>query len=235
MLVATGFNESIGYNLLQYACFKPADFILTEHLTKEKDVLTCTIFFERKGDEYVCSHYDASLLKEMEVPDTSLQGVQLKQLDRLMAETDWQLDSSNSNDLDLENETSWQKVKRIEGIVSDLLRLSATDEGKRFADLLKLKHWSNIPFNPMMGNLSALRSRFEVTQRFFFYDGKGILVDEAYRFLMNRWLEKKLQARKRRAVGEETEDANAGSNGTPGKEKSLLQKKRKTKEQKIKR
>jgi hypothetical protein len=197
MLVAIGFDESLGYRLLQYVCFKPAKFVLTEHLAKGKDVLTCAFCFERKGDDYVCIYYDASLIKEMEVPDISVQNTALRELDKRMAETDWQLDGNSINGFDLDNEANLLRIKRVEGIITDLIRLSVTDDGKRFADLLKLKHWSNIPFNPMMGSLNPLRSRFEVCQRFYFYDGKGISVDEAYRFLVNRWLEKKIHGRKR--------------------------------------
>lgn len=233
-LVATGFNENIGRRLLQYVCFRPADFILTEHLAKDKDVLTCTLFFERKGDDYVCSFYDASFLKETEMPDISVQGIHLRELDKRMSETEWQLKESGNGSFNLNNEASWEREKRIEGIVTDLSRLSATDEGKRFADALKLKYWAHIPLHPMMGNINALKSRFEVCQRFYFYDGQGISVDEAYRFLLNRWLEKKLQARKKQPI-QEGGMGNVENGSATANENGLLLKKRKTRTQKIKR
>lgn len=224
MLVATGFNESTGYRLLQYVCFKPADFILTEYIVKEKDVLTCHIYFERNDDKYVCSYYDASFLKEIKVPDLSIQGISLTELDRRMAETDWRFEG-DLNGFDLGNTANWQRENQIEGIVTDLFRLSATGEGKPFADALKLKYWATVPLHPMMGNLNAIRSRFEVSQRFYFFDGNGISVEEAYRFLLNRWLEKKFQAGRKKALpgNDVVRDRDGEASGS---DKGLLKKKR---------
>lgn len=233
MLVAAGFSESTGYRLLQYVCFKPADFVLTEQVIKGPDLLTCQLYFERKGDEYICSYYDACFLKEVKVPDLSIQGINLKELDRRMGETDWQMNSSVSGSFSLSEEVSGQRENQIEGIVTDLFRLSATGEGKQFADALKLKHWATIPLHPMMGNLNTIRSRFEVSQRFYFFDGKGISVEEAYRFLLNRWLEKKFQAgRKKTLPGYDVVRERDGE--ASGSDKGLLKKKR-VKAQKIKR
>lgn len=262
MLVATGFSENLGHRLLQYVCFKPADFVLTEQVARGPDLLTCQLYFERKGDEYICSYYDACFLKEVKVPDLSIQGINLKELDRRMGETDWQMNAGGSFDQDLggpnwqagtgkikqvvdrtdweagaacklQDEASWHRENQIEGIVTDLLRLAATDEGKPFADALKLKHWATVPLHPMMGNLNAIRSRFEVSQRFYFFDGKGISVEEAYRFLLNRWLEKKFQADRKKALpgNDVVRDTDGEASGS---DKGLLKKKR-VKAQKIKR
>lgn len=233
MLVASGFSENLGHRLLQYVCFKPAEFVLTEQVTRGPDLLTCQLYFERKGDEYICSYYDACFLKEVKVPDLSIQGINLKELDRRMGETDWQINSSVSGNFSLSEEVSWQRENQIEAIVTDLLRLAATAEGKPFADALKLKHWATIPLHPMMGNLNAIRSRFEVSQRFYFFDGKGISVEEAYRFLLNRWLEKKFQAGRKKALpgNDVVRDTDGEASGS---DKGLLKKKR-VKAQKIKR
>lgn len=278
MLVATGFSENLGHRLLQYVCFKPADFVLTEQVARGPDLLTCQLYFERKGDEYICSYYDASFLKEVKVPDLSIQGVNLKELDRRMGETDWQMNAGGSFDQDLDgpnwqagagefkqgvdetgwqpgagkikqgvdrtdweagaagslhDEAGWQRENQIEGIATDLLRLAATDEGKPFADALKLKHWATVPLHPMMGSLNAIRSRFEVSQRFYFFDGKGISVEEAYRFLLNRWLEKKFQAGRKKALPGNDVVRNTDGEAS-GSDKGLLKKKR-VKAQKIKR
>ena len=65
----------------------------------------------------------------------------------------------------------------------------------------------------------------EVSQRFYFFEGQiGISVDEAYRFLQNRWLEKQMQTKKKVSdanKGEELTDEEHTSSGN-----GLLQKKR---------
>ena len=39
------------------------------------------------------------------------------------------------------------------------------------------------------GNINPLKNKSEVSQRFYFFEGQtGISIDEAYRFLQNRWL-----------------------------------------------
>ena len=77
----------------------------------------------------------------------------------------------------------------------------------------------------MFGNISPLKIKSEVSQRFYFFEGQaGISVDEAYRFLQNRWLEKQMQAKRKEPVAineEELSDAEHSSSGN-----GLLQKKR---------
>lgn len=229
MLIATGFEETIGRKLLQHVCFKPADFVLIERLVKGKDILTCSIFFERKGDEYSCTYYDAAFLKSTEVPELTINGINLRELDKAMAAIDWMI-TTTSGKFDLKDETSWHQEQQIEKIVTDLFRLSATDEGRHHADSLKVRYWQDVPVAPV--NLPAIRSKFEVSQRFYFFDGQGISIDEAYRFLLNRWLEKKIHGRKKQ-VGDSADGVeDAGNAGT---DKSLLQKKSKRKTQKISR
>lgn len=232
-LVTLGFDESIGYRLLQHICFKPVDFTLIERIRKGKDVLACSIFFEKKGDEYICSYYDAAFLKEMEMPDLLIHSVNIRELDQRMVETDWQGINKQAAVFSLENEGTWEREKRIEKIVMDLSRLSVTEEGKNFADCLKVKHWSGIHMNATMGNLNVVKSRFELIQRFYFFDGQSISIEEAYRFLLNRWLEKKLLTKRKQEVNPIPDDA--AESGVAGGDKSLLQKKRKTKANKLKR
>lgn len=233
MLSTIGFDD-IGYRLLQHICFKPEEFTLTERLIKGNDMLTCSIYFERKNDAYTCSYYEASFLKEMEMPDLVVQTINIKELDKRMTETDWEIRDEKAGSFNPGDESVWQREKQIEKIVTDLSRLSITEEGKHFADCLKVKHWSGIPPHSSIGNLNALKSRFEVSQRFYFFDGQNISIDEAYRFLLNRWLEKRMHAKKKGGSNEVTEDTEAGNGETTG-DKSLLQKKRRSKTNKIKR
>lgn len=229
MLMATGFSATIGKKLLQHICFKPADFILTERLIKGKDILTCVIFFECKGEEYTCTYYDAAFFKAIDVPELTVNGISLRDLDKAMAAIDW-MNSSAPGKFDLKDEASWQRELQIEKIVTELFRLSATDEGRHHADGLKVRYWQDVPVAGI--NLPAIRSKFEVCQRFYFFDGQGISIDEAYRFLLNRWLEKKVHGRKKQTGNTAAAIEEAGSTGS---DKSLLQKKHKRRTQKINR
>lgn len=196
-LTAIGFEHKIGLRLLQQACFQPAQFILTEKMVKGKDLLTCTLYFERKGEEYSCHYYDACLLKEVELPSTVLEDVAVLELDQRMGKIVWMPDAINIEAFQLEQEETWEREREIEKVVSELSRLSSSVEGKYYADCLKLKHWAELPLPFALGNLQSLKSRMEVNQRFYFLDGKGISLDEAYRFLLNRWMEKNWAAKKK--------------------------------------
>lgn len=92
---------------------------------------------------------------------------------------------------------TWDRENAIASVVGSLNKLSATAEGKYFADALKIKYWADAGLEDWVGNLSAIRSRYEISQRVYFIDGEALAVDEAYRFLLNRWVEKKMQAKKR--------------------------------------
>lgn len=231
MLVTTGFDNGIGQRLLQHICFKPADFVLTERLVKGKDMLTCSIHFERKDDLYTCHYYDAAFLKAIELPELTIQGINIRELDKRMNEIDWSMKEVTAASFNLQDESGWQREKQVEQIVTDLSRLSAFEDGRFYADSLKVKYWLDVPV--INANLNATRSKFEVSQRFYFFDGQGIAVDEAYRFLLNRWLEKKLLHGKKKQAGNPGAADAADEVGNGGTDKSLLQKKRKRRTTKI--
>ncbi len=74
------------------------------------------------------------------------------------------------------------------------------------------------------GNISPLKNKTEVSQRFYFSEGQpGISVDEAHRFLQNRLLEKQMQVKRKQPVEPTNEQggSSASANGS-----GLLRKKR---------
>ncbi|WP_438946743.1 hypothetical protein [Sediminibacterium sp.] len=231
MLIRAGFEEGIGYRLLQRISFTPAAFILIEKLQKNKDLLTCQLYFERNGTEYACGYYDVSLIKGIVMPERSLNNINLAELDLAMDVIDWQF-KADSESFRLDDELTWKREKEIAEAVNQLARLSATQDGKHFADALKLKYWLGSGLEELVGNLNAIRAKFEISQRVYFIEGEGISVDEAYRFLLNRWMEKKMQA-KRREKGKEALNDKTEPQGE-GLSKGLLLKKRRSKSRRIK-
>ncbi len=225
MLIRTGFEENIGYRLLQKVCFNPAAFMLTERLHKNADLLTCRLQFERSGTEYTCGYYDVSLVKGIVIPERMIGNVNLAELDFSMGEIDWNFRMDDKG-FRLGDEASWKREKAIAEMINQLSRLSVTEEGKYFADALKLKYWTEAGLDDLVGNLNAIRAKFEISQRVYFIEGEGISVDEAYRFLLNRWMEKKMQARKREQGKENQNDNSDSTMEVAGK--GLLQKKKRT-------
>ncbi len=127
-----------------------------------------------------------------------------------------------------EEKSTWEKELKIESIVSELNALEISGEGKTIAVSLKIKHWAGVPNQELFGNISSLKYKSEVSQRFYFFEGQtGISVDEAYRFLQNRWLEKEMQTKKKQTdspqPGAIEKDSQASSSS------GLLKKKRQSK------
>jgi hypothetical protein len=200
MLTRAGFEEGISYKLLQKICFAPSTFAIVERLQKNRDTLTCTLHFERVGTGYACPYYDVALVKAIVMPERTINAISLQQLDRAMSDIDWR-SQSDSRDILLGDEKTWLREKNISLVIGQLGRLSSTEEGKPFADALKVKHWLDAGLEELIGNLNALRAKVEISQRVYFIEGEAIPVAEVYRFLLNRWMEKKMQAKRKAGVG----------------------------------
>lgn len=225
-LRSIGLEGNVEKDLLQYACFLPAAFTLTRQVLKDKDLVTCSFYFARTKEVYACSYYEVALLKNLELPDRVVASVHVGELDQRMAAIHWDAGEGPGEDVNLQDEATWKREREIEQVVKDLLQLKSGEEGKYFADALKVKHWSYGNVHPLFENLQALRARFEISQRFYLVEGQVISIEEAYRFLLNKWMEKQqYQNRKRPAdavkVGSSVEAAG------PVGERSLLPKKSK--------
>jgi hypothetical protein len=226
-LQSLGF-ENAGYSLLKRISFKPENFILSQKMEKVKDKLSFQLFFEKniKQDIYVLSYYDVILQKETSLIDAAINGINTSNLEKSMIEIDWKnaFDFVTKKQLNLEDKTSWEKELKVESVIESLSELEKSEDGKVVAVGLKLKYWAGISYRELFGNISPLKNKYEVSQRFYFFESQtGISVDEAYRFLQNRWLEKEMQA-KRKQTETLPQDEAESDNQSSGI--SLLKKKR---------
>lgn len=227
-LQSLGF-ENAGYSLLKRVSFKPENFILSQKIEKAKDKLSFQLFFEKdiKQDIYVLSYYDAILQKETPLTDAAINGINISNLEKSMIEIDWKnaFDFVTKKQLNLEDKTSWEKEQKVESVIEGLSELEKSEDGKVVAIALKLKYWAGISYQELFGNISPLKNKSEVSQRFYVFEGQtGISVDEAYRFLQNRWLEKQMQAKKKQSDESTEKEIEHDTNGASGS--GLLKKKR---------
>lgn len=166
-------------------------------------------------------YYDATLLKELQMPPLTINQVGLQELEASMQGIDWQLSEMPAS-FRMADESTWEREKCIERVVHELARLSGSAEGKKFADALKVRFWSGSLLEQLNGSLAAVRSKLSVSQRFYFMTGEVISVSEAWRFLQNRWMERKLLALRKSTDTCAENDQATGK----GKEVKLLKKKR---------
>ena len=227
-LQSLGF-ENTGYSLAKRISFKPENFILSQKIEKSKDKLSFQLFFGKEVIKgmYVLLYYDAILQKEMSLVDAAINGISTISLEKSMTEIDWKsaFDFVTKKQLNLEDKTSLEKEQKVESVIENLSELEKSEDGKAVSVGLKLKYWAGIPYQEVFGNISPLKNKSEVSQRFYVFEGQaGISVDEAYRFLQNRWLEKQMQAKRKESVASNGEEQTEEDHTTSGN--GLLQKKR---------
>ncbi len=181
-----------------------------------------------KQNAYVLQYYDALIQKEFETHDATVNGINTGTLEKRIAEIDWKnaFDFNIKKQWSVEDKASWDKEQKIESVIEDLLELENVEEGKVIAEGLKFKYWRDIPNHEFVVNLRILKNTSVVSQRFYLFEGEaGISLDEAYRFLQNRWLEKQMHAQRKQTIERNTEknhDSKQSGTGT-----GLLKKKRK--------
>lgn len=177
-------------------------------------MLTCTVFFDQAGGVYQCRFYEAGLLRP---PALSVHHPrEVQELDERMAQIQWEEASKGTEEEALAEESALEKI------VEELADLESTEEGRRAADLLKLKHWTLWSAHPVRGEVHRLRAKYELIQRFYLLGDQPISLEEAYRFLLNRSLERQLLTEQKEALKETSrEGIEKGRKGS----KSLPQKK----------
>jgi hypothetical protein len=227
-LLALGFEDA-GYSLLKRICFKPEKFVLSQKQEKSNEQISFQLFFERneKQGVYVLVYYDAILQKEISFADTTINGIDIAALEKQMIIIDWQksFDFSEKKKWNVNDKTSWDVEQKIETIIVSLAEIEITEEGKSVAATLKLKYWTGSAYFELFDNISQTKSKAEISQRFYCSEGQpGISIDEAFRFLQNRKLEKQMQAKRKQTDNQSEIEQDEGTNRSSGS--GLLKKKR---------
>ena len=227
-LQSLGF-ENLGSSLLKRIAFRPDNFLLLQRMKKGNDQLSFHLYFEKNSKEntYALQYYDAILQNATVLVDTTLNGVNISDLEKKMAEIDWKtsFEFDIKKQWSVTDKASWEKELKVESVIEDLEKLESSDEGTVVSAGLKIKYWAGMPYQELVGNISPLKSKSEVSQRFYVSDGQpGISVDEAHRFLQNKWWEKQMQAKKKLTEISQTGETENDSQASSGS--GLLKKKR---------
>jgi hypothetical protein len=221
--------ENMGYSLLKRICLLPGNFIITEKISKESGQVVFNLYFEkdRKGNSYRLDYYDAILQKELPLSDLQFEGISISDIEENMRSIDWKaaFDFSTKRPFNADDKSTYEKEQKIEQTMTDLSRLEMTDEGKQVSVSLKQKYWSDIPYHDLMGNITAIKSKSELSQRFYCAEGQPVIsADEACRFLQNKWLEKQLQLKRKQF--DSTDESEPGDNPPASAGSGLLKKRR---------
>ncbi len=226
-LKAIGF-DNMGHPILKRICLAPANFSITEILAKVPERVLFIFYFEKdkKAESYRLDCYDAVLQKEVSFDNLNIEGMNVKDIDESMSQIDWKeaFDFSKRKPFNPDDKAGHENELRISQIIESLNKIEAVEEGKSIAIALKQKHWSGIPYLDIMGAMTNGRNKSEISQRFYFSEGQpAISADEGYRFLLNRWMEKQMQS-KRKLQEDNTEAKTEEANNSSGS--GLLKKRR---------
>ncbi|MEO8172587.1 MAG: hypothetical protein ABI581_05875, partial [Sediminibacterium sp.] len=149
--------QGLEHKLLQYICCRPLRFTLLEKIPFNEDVLYCQIHFVKMDNAYSADYYEASLTRHLPMPERSINGVSLQGLEAAMLVIDWQ-PSENRLAFRFADETTWAREKSIDAVMSELLQISAVEDGKFYADALKLRFWPGTLMEQLTSSLTAVRS-----------------------------------------------------------------------------
>jgi len=230
-LATLGFSSSVGRALLFNACLQQKNFTVREQMCFGEDTVNYQLYFkeDNASGRQTCSYYDATLRKAVRIAASVINGVDVLDLERRMAAVNWQLPSENSSpdNLQIYDKTTWQQEATIEEITRDLEVLSTTAEGVAVANTMKYKFWTEPLLQNTKMELPILKSKYELSQRFYIINGEGITATEAYRFLNNRWMERQIHASNRlfRKSEVEQKEAEVITNGANHRMKSRHSKK----------
>jgi hypothetical protein len=230
-LQSMGFDNTSSL-LLKRIAFKPDNFVISQRIEKGKEQLRLDLFFEKakQQDSYALVHYDAILEKEMSLTETTINGISTSAIENKMAEIDWKIafELDENKQWCVEDKATWEEECKIQTIIDDLAALEVSEEGKTIAINLKIKHWAGASFQELFGNISPLKNKSVISQRFYFSEGhEGISMDEAFRFLQNKRLEKEMQGKRKPTDDSLLEESKKEGQASTGN--GLLRKKRSAK------
>jgi hypothetical protein len=223
-LEVLGFGDHSSWLLKQIA-LRPKNFFLSHQVAKGRDLLHFSIFFEmiNEARDYNLLYYDAVFQKEFIFPDRTINGIRVVELEKKMNLINW-IEAFDSRDIkkwSVEDAASWDNENKVESVVAALQKLEEDENGCAIANQLKQKFWADVCNREYFSGLGNFKNKTDIGQRFYFFDGEAVIsVEDAYRFLLNRWKEKQMQLKKKEAAASEaSDDEKTGGSG-------LLEKKR---------
>lgn len=223
-LEVLGFGNHSSWLLKQIA-LRPKNFFLSHQVERGKDLLHFSIFFEmiNEARDYSLLYYDAVFQKEFLFPDKMINGILVGSLEKEMAVINWEesFDCRQGKKWSVEETDTWANEKKVEACIASLQKLEEDEDGCSIAMQLKQRFWTDLYNREYFSGLGNFKNKTDISQRFYFFDGEaGISVEDAYRFLLNRWKEKQMQLKKKEAVlAEPSDDEKNGGSGLLGKRK----------------
>lgn len=185
-----GFKE-METALLKRICFRLPAFLIQRSVIRTDDLFVFDLYFKKAehADQYELHYYDVQLQK-MQVTETDRLPVDLRALDEQMSKMQWKKFSNEEDDC------NWEEAIMAERICEQLATLASSPDGKMAAAQLQLKYWLGKLSGEFYPSITLTKQKAPISQRFYFSGEQTISIDEACRFLQNKWVERQIQRAK---------------------------------------
>lgn len=208
-LESLGVIKSVDKALNAAISFLPERFELRDIEKRSNLMIIVAVQFAVSGeDKYIVPYYDVTLRRAVVFSTDLISGINISALDQEMQAIDWLIQNSIKflrTDMEL---PSLEKSQAIFSVMKKLRQIEQFN-ARELANLLRFKHWADTPYESLIPGLPAIKSQFEVTQRFYFFDEEQpISKDEAVRFLNIQLMGKQMLAKKKAASGGAESDVN---------------------------
>lgn len=191
--------EQMEVLILRHTCFKIASFQLLRSVEKGSDQLCFWFHFEKdkKSDQYLLLYYDVSLQKQIITDAEFADSNDHFSIDNEMASIDWKTFLQEAEKGTIPLKQTWEIERKVEQITERLIAMSANENGRSITERLILKYWVGTLPVEIVNSIVTVKVRPDITQRFYPSEDSLITIDEAYRYLQNRWIERQFQQKQK--------------------------------------
>ena len=162
-----GFGNKLNTAISFYERYPQERFQLPVKGRNEKEAIEYWLNFEQRGKpgNYQLTTYKATLSIFPDIPNISINGTDVGQLDNAMRKFDWSIDHHTEVLIEARLQTTGgrQELKLIDSIFHNLNKLHTISEGKELAEKLMFKYWSGGPYEPNQFSLDYLKQQYQFT------------------------------------------------------------------------
>lgn len=163
-----GFGNKLNTAISFYEKYPQERFQLPVKEQRESEAIDYWLYFEQKEKpgNYQLATYDATLRVFPDVPNISIKGIDVGQLDKAMRQFDWSVDHHTEALIEerLQTKAGRQELKLIDNIFLNVNKLYSISEGKEIAEKLMFKYWSNGPYEPNQFSLDYLKQQYQFSR-----------------------------------------------------------------------
>lgn len=204
-----GITKAVESALSAAISFKPERFELRDIEKESHFTIIVAVQFAAFGEEdYTVPYYDVTLRKAVVFSTDLIGGIDVAALDQQMQAIEW---TAQINRKFLRTDMSLPLLEKSHAILDIMQKLRQIEKsnGIAIANLLRFKHWVDTPLESLIPGLPMVKAQYEVTQRFYFFEGEQpISKNEAVRFLNIQLMGKQMLAKKKAAAGSPEHGAN---------------------------